>query len=74
MSITPTIVPSVWCDGTADEAADFYAAVIPGAAVGERVDYPTEGLLDFQQHMAGKPITIEVNLPDLRICLINAGS
>ena len=67
------LIPNIWCAGTAEEAGAFYAAAIPGTRVGDVQRYPTEGLLDFQQEFAGKALTVDVELPDLRITLINAG-
>ena len=69
----PRLIPSFWCNANAEEAAQFYAAAIPGAGVGSIVRYPTEGLLDFQKPMAGQPLTVDVELPGLRVSLINAG-
>lgn len=67
------LVPNIWCDGSAEEAGAFYTAAIPGTRVGAVERYPTEGLLDFQQDLAGEALTVDVELPDLRITLINAG-
>lgn len=66
------IIPSLWFAGDAEEAATLYARIFPGARIGDTQRYPTEGLLDFQQPMAGQVLTIDVELPDLRITLVNA--
>ncbi|GAB2541019.1 VOC family protein [Brachybacterium huguangmaarense] len=67
------LVPNLWFAGNAEEAGEFYARTIPGARVAGIERYPTEGLLDFQQPMAGQALTVDVALPDLPITLINAG-
>lgn len=67
------IVPCLWFAGSAEEAAGFYADAIPGTRIGSIQRYPTEGLPDFQRELAGQPLTVEVELTDLRITLINAG-
>lgn len=67
------IIPSLWFAGDAEEGGRFYEAAIPGARIGHIERYPTEGLLEFQQDLAGEPLTVDVELPDLRITLINAG-
>lgn len=69
----PRVIPNLWFAGNAEEAGEFYAGIFPGARLGAIQRYPTEGLLDVQQHLAGQPLTVDVELPDLRISLINAG-
>lgn len=68
------IVPNLWFAGNAEEGGNFYAEVFRGARVGDIQRYPTEGLLDFQKELAGQPLTVDVELPDLKISLINAGN
>ena len=67
------IVPSLWFDHVAAEAANFYAEVLPGATVTDTQYYPTEGLLDFQQEFAGKELTVEFEVQGYRFVAINAG-
>lgn len=67
------IVPCVWFDGTAEEAANFYATAFPGGRVVSMQRYPTEGLLDFQAAMAGKPLVVDFELGGYRLTAINAG-
>lgn len=78
---TQRIVPNIWCDRNAEEAAAFYVAVFGEApsmfpTVSSRVlaRYPAEGLRDFQRGFAGQAVTVAVELGDYRIQLINAGS
>lgn len=68
------IIPNIWHVGTADEAAEFYAHAIPLTTVGETVRYPTEGLLDFQQPLAGSTLTQEIDIDGYRMILVNSGN
>lgn len=67
------IVPNLWFDHTAAEAADYYARVFPDARVVDTVRYPTEGLLDFQQEFAGDVLTVTFEIRGYRFMGINAG-
>ncbi|MET0304261.1 MAG: VOC family protein [Microbacteriaceae bacterium] len=68
------IVPNLWFDRTAAEAADFYVRALPDTTSEITFRYPTEGLPDFQKDFAGEPVTVDVTVGDYRITLINAGS
>lgn len=68
------IVPNIWFDHTAAEAAEFYTSVFPDGRVVETVRYPTEGLLDFQKEFAGQVLTVEFELAGYRFAGINAGA
>lgn len=67
------IIPNLWFDGSAKEAVDFYVAAFPDSQVMLTEYYPKEGLLDFQQALAGKELTIEFQLGGLQFTAINAG-
>lgn len=67
------IVPSIWFDHNAAEAAEFYTTVFPDARVVQTAHYPTEGLLDFQQEFAGEVLTVEWEIAGYRFIGINAG-
>lgn len=67
------ITPGIWCDGTAVEAGDFYAAVFRDTSVTGTTRYPDEGLPEFQAGMAGEPLTVDVDVAGRRLMLINAG-
>lgn len=67
------IVPNIWCNGTAEEQASFYAGVFRDTATDVIARYPEEGLPEFQQAMAGQALTVDVTVRDLRLSLINAG-
>lgn len=66
------IIPNIWCNDTADEAADFYVNVFPDSELLSKSSYPTEGLLDFQEPLAGKTVTAELSLWGHRFTLLNA--
>ena len=67
------ITPNLWYDGKAKEAVDFYASVFPDTKIISTSYYPTEGLEEFQQNLAGKELTIEFELLGQRFIAINAG-
>lgn len=70
-----TIVPHIWINRVADEAADFYVSALPDASVVEKETYPTEekDLLDFQKEFAGRTLAVELEVSGYRLVLINAG-
>lgn len=70
------ITPSLWFDGNAKEAVDYYVSVFPDSKINGTSYYPKtteEGLADFQKDLAGKVLTIEFELDGLRLTAINAG-
>ncbi len=67
------IVPNLWFDHTAEEAAQFYASVFPEARIVDVQRYPDEGLPDFQKEFAGQPVTVEFEIGGYRMVGINAG-
>jgi predicted 3-demethylubiquinone-9 3-methyltransferase (glyoxalase superfamily) len=67
------IIPSIWCRRNADEMADFYAAALPDTRIAQTEKYPAEGLPDFQRDMAGKTITIDLEIGGYRLNLLNGG-
>ena len=74
--ITQKIIPNLWFDGNAQEAVDFYLSVFPNSKVIATAYYPKsaeEGLADFQLDLAGKVLTIDFELEDMRFTAINAG-
>lgn len=68
------IVPNIWFDHTAEEAAEFYASVFPDGRIVDTQRYPSEGLPDFQADLARQPLTVEFELAGYRMIGINAGS
>ena len=67
------IVPNLWFDHNAAEAAAFYASVFPEAHVTATQYYPSEGLPDFQLEFAGKELVVEFEIGGYRFVAINAG-
>lgn len=70
------IVPNIWCNGNATEAAEFYTSAFPGSKIVATSYYPNskeEGLADFQLNMAGKELTVDFEVDGFRFSLINAG-
>ncbi|WP_030013348.1 VOC family protein [Curtobacterium sp. S6] len=68
------VIPNIWSNGRAGEAAEFYAKVFRDTEEISRQNYPTEGLLDFQQPLAGKLLTVNLRIHNLPIILVNAGN
>lgn len=69
------IIPNLWSNGNAREMAEFYASSFPDSRITGGSKYPEskeEGLEDFQLAMAGKDLTIELNLSGLDFVIINA--
>lgn len=77
MTTQQSIIPNLWFDGNAEQAVEFYVSVFKDvfgdAHVKSVTHYPTEGLLDFQQDMAGKALTVEFELRGQHFTAINAG-
>ena len=67
------IVPNLWFDHKAAEAADYYSGVFPDTQVVETVHHPTDGLLDFQKEFAGDVLTVAFEIRGYRFMGINAG-
>jgi predicted 3-demethylubiquinone-9 3-methyltransferase (glyoxalase superfamily) len=67
------IIPNLWFDHTAAEAVRFYTEAFPDAAVIDTQYYPHEGLLDFQEELAGQELMIEFTVAGYRLIAINAG-
>jgi predicted 3-demethylubiquinone-9 3-methyltransferase (glyoxalase superfamily) len=71
------ITPNLWFNGNAKEAADFYASAFPGTTVEVTSHYPKtaeEGLADFQQDLAGQPLTVDFAIKGYTFTCINADS
>lgn len=69
------IIPNIWSNGKAKEAADFYTSVFPNSEIVATSYYPQtaeEGLADFQQDLAGKELTVDFEVAGFRFTLINA--
>lgn len=69
------IVPNLWFNGNAQEAAEYYVSVFDGRVLSTEY-YPKtaeEGLADFQLELAGKVLTVEFEILGMRFVGINAG-
>lgn len=73
MATVEKIVPNLWCNGNAKEMADFYVSVFKDGKIISTSYYPTEGLPEFQQSMAGKELAINLEINGMEFVLINAG-
>jgi predicted 3-demethylubiquinone-9 3-methyltransferase (glyoxalase superfamily) len=70
------IIPNLWFDGNAKEAADYYLSVFKDGNLINTTYYPTseaEGLADFQKDFAGKVLTVEFEILGMRFIGINGG-
>ena len=67
------IVPNVWFNEKAVEAAEFYTKIFPSARYEIQSYYPSANLPDFQAAFAGQPLTVTLHIGDMEFTLINAG-
>jgi len=67
------ITPCLWFDTNAKEAVDYYISVFPNSKIIDIQFYPTEGLLDFQEPMAGKVLVVDFELDGQRFTSLNGG-
>lgn len=76
------IVPTLWFAHTATEAVDAYVAAFAAAGghlstahtgIVETSYYPTHGLADFQEELAGDVLEIRFRLAGLEFSALNAG-
>jgi predicted 3-demethylubiquinone-9 3-methyltransferase (glyoxalase superfamily) len=64
----PTIVPNLWFDTQAEEAAEFYVSVFPNSRILATTHYTDAG-----PRPAGMVMTVEFELDGLRFTAINGG-
>lgn len=67
------IVPGLWFDGNAREAAEFYVSVFEDSKINQTTYYPTEGLDDFQKDLSGHELTVSFELHGYQFIGLNAG-
>lgn len=67
------IIPNLWFDHTAAQAADFYTSIFPNARIVTTQYYPSDHLPDFQREFAGQPLAVEFEIDGYRLAGINAG-
>ncbi len=63
------IVPCLWYDGQAEEAANFYVSLLPDS----RVDRVTRSPTDTPSGPAGQILTVEFTLAGTRYLALNGG-
>lgn len=72
MPVTPRIVPCLWFDSQAEEAAKFYTSIFKNSKIGRITRYGKEG---FEIH--GKPegtiLTVEFELDSQNFTALNGG-
>src|SRR5512147_2727195 len=62
------LVPSLWFDGDAEEAAEFYVSVFPNSRIVSKALYP-----ESSPGETGSVMTVEFELDGQRIVGINGG-
>ncbi len=63
------ITPCLWFDGNAEEAARFYASVLPDS----RVDRVERAPADYPSGKAGDPLIVEFTLAGQKFTGLNGG-
>ena len=66
------IYPTLWFDGNAEQAVNFYVNVFKNSSVGDKSYYTEEGK-DIHKMDAGKILTIEFKLEGHEFLALNAG-
>lgn len=64
----PRIVPNLWFDHQAEEAADFYVSVFPDSHIVGVTRYP-----DGHPERAGEVLTVDLDLDGQRYTLLDGG-
>lgn len=73
MPLAQRIIPNIWCNGNAEAMGAFYTRSMPFTQYEVTSRYPFEGLPDFQEHLAGEPLTVSLKIDGSLLTLINAG-
>ena len=69
MTNNQRIIPNLWFDGNAQEAAEYYLSIFSDGKLITTTYYPmteAEGLADFQKDFAGKVLTVEFEILGMR--------
>jgi predicted 3-demethylubiquinone-9 3-methyltransferase (glyoxalase superfamily) len=72
MAMMQKIYPTLWFDGNAEQAVNFYVNVFKNSSVGDKSYYTEEGK-DIHKMDAGKILTIEFKLEGHEFLALNAG-
>lgn len=67
--MTDKVTTWIWCNGTAEEQARFYTALLPDSAIDRILRAP----LDYPGGAAGKVLTVEFTLAGRRFALLDGG-
>jgi predicted 3-demethylubiquinone-9 3-methyltransferase (glyoxalase superfamily) len=65
----PKLIPSIWLDGTAQEAAEFYRSIFPNS----RIDHVSTAAADFPSGRKGDVLTVDLTLEGRPFNLLNGG-
>jgi predicted 3-demethylubiquinone-9 3-methyltransferase (glyoxalase superfamily) len=63
------IVPNLWFDGQAEQAAEFYVSLFPNS----RIDKVNDAAADFPSGRKGDPLTVDFTLDGQRYTGLNGG-
>ncbi len=66
------IIPHLWFDNQALEAARFYTSIFPNSSIGENSEYPEAGQ-EIHHQEAGSVMTVEFSLAGTSFLALNAG-
>ena len=73
MAIVQSLIPSLWLDDKAEEAAKFYVSIFEkDSRIVETTKYPDAGS-EIHGHKAGTVMTVELQLLGQRFTLLNGG-
>lgn len=67
--MTDKVTTWIWCNGTAEQQARFYTALLPDSAIDRILRAP----LDYPGGAAGKVLTVEFTLAGRRFALLDGG-
>lgn len=66
------IIPFIWFNGRAEEAAEFYVSLFPESRIGAISRYGKEGF-EFHGQPEGTPMVIDMELGGTRVSILNGG-
>jgi len=72
MAITQKIVPNLWFDGQAEEAARYYTSIFKDSSIGRITRYGKEGF-EIHKHPEGSVMTVEFEIEGQKYVGLNGG-
>jgi predicted 3-demethylubiquinone-9 3-methyltransferase (glyoxalase superfamily) len=66
------IIPCLWFDGKAEEAAKFYVSIFKEAKIGDVIRYGKEGY-EIHRGEAGSVLTVEFEIEEQKFVALNGG-